>query len=91
MKKRKGYIHRIAAAITKGAVATGEVASLQTQHDDYCRMMHGGPECNCYPILLLSRSTGLFQIDHKGRLIPAVDQWRTDSAMSSFAPHRAAN
>lgn len=88
--KKRGYIHRTAAAIQKGLVSPGQIVNCQIQHDLTCKINSGG-ECNCYPDILVSRADGLFEIDHKGRLRRTKLQWGNDNPMSSFAPHRAAN
>ena len=80
-------------AVRKSSIPRGELSSLQIQHDDWCAQLNGAAVCNCYPNLLLSRPSGMFEIDHKGRLVKCEKSWMThpDIPLSGFRPHIEGN
>lgn len=71
--KKKGYMHRILAAMYKHPeiLKIGEVLIPRVAHSDDCRF-HIKKDCNCVPDITIAVSSGVFSIEHDGRckLIP---------------------
>jgi len=59
------YLARIMTAAKNGAVPPGDLALVQVQHDDDCRIWSGRP-CSCLPDLVLDGKDGRIYILEDG-------------------------
>ncbi len=52
------YITRLATAMQQLEITPGTVSTVTVQHDAWCPVLRGRPECQCRPDIVIQLPTG---------------------------------
>ena len=58
MEKLSNYMVKILDQVNAANFKAGGVSSIHVQHDDWCNMLNGKPNCNCNPDITISEING---------------------------------